>query len=302
MAAASVPGHKVPEGVDPRKAESITEWVKSFGNDDMVTQKYDEMLVDAGYENLYSIDFDVEDLEALSDANGDPVEKPRARRMVRAATAVMMQLGVGATPKKVAQQLAIGSSEGGGGGGGTTSVKDRGEPEPIPQAPGSMQVVAGLGTRAAMALWVAGLVIWVATWDEAMSVAILSLRRDPMQSLTVLEASISEENNKWLASKLWKLFSEETKALLGAEMALRSSALEMLQWVFLPFFEVSETNAELVLDMWEDLPPCGSKAGLMQWLAMLDDLVGELKGVGEVVSDRQKLVKIKKSCDKLKEV
>ena len=113
----------------------------------MTEGKYDEMLIEQGYDSLYVLDFDMDDLAGMKDANQEDIPKPRARALIRAATAVMKSLGVVATPAKAAQQLALGNA---GGDSGTTGnrLKDRGEPAPIPRAESNMQVVAGLGTRA----------------------------------------------------------------------------------------------------------------------------------------------------------
>ena len=46
MAAESVPGHRVPDGVDPRQADALERWIASFGVQAMVTRKYAAMLKD----------------------------------------------------------------------------------------------------------------------------------------------------------------------------------------------------------------------------------------------------------------
>ena len=58
MAAESVPGHRVPDGVDPRQADAIERWIDSFGVQAMVTRKYAAMLKDEGYDDLYSLEFE----------------------------------------------------------------------------------------------------------------------------------------------------------------------------------------------------------------------------------------------------
>ena len=79
MAAESVPGHKVPDGVDPRQADAIDRWTEAFGVATMVTRKYGAMLMDEGYDDLYSLEFEESEPLQMEDGAGDKVPQGRGR-------------------------------------------------------------------------------------------------------------------------------------------------------------------------------------------------------------------------------
>ena len=66
MAAKMVPGHELPDGVDPQVEESIRSWVASFGNAAMTRGKYAEMLIAEGYTDLYTLEFSEAELQELN--------------------------------------------------------------------------------------------------------------------------------------------------------------------------------------------------------------------------------------------
>ena len=93
-ASVAVPGHGIPEGVDPSTTAGVRAWVASFGVQAMVDRNYADMLIAEGYETLYSLDFTVKELTEMGDNADDAVPAGRAKRLVRGAQAVMKKLGV----------------------------------------------------------------------------------------------------------------------------------------------------------------------------------------------------------------
>ena len=60
VGAGSPPGHALPPGVDVSTQASVTAWVASFHDADMVDGGYANMLIAEGHKNLYVMDFTVE--------------------------------------------------------------------------------------------------------------------------------------------------------------------------------------------------------------------------------------------------
>ena len=134
VGAGSPPGHCLPPGVDVSTQASVTAWVASFRDGDMVDAGYADMLIAAGYKNLYVMDFTVEDMHEMTDGNGVHPPLPTCRRMFHAATAVLAQLGV---PRAATPQPPVGDGVPIGVGVATHPVapSDRGECPALPVVP-----------------------------------------------------------------------------------------------------------------------------------------------------------------------
>ena len=311
MAANGVaPGHDLPVDVDPGTKAAVTAWVRSFKSEAMIDGAYAEMLIGAGHEDLYSLDFDEKDLTEMTDGDGTKVPAARARRMTRGANAVMRKLGI-FVPQGQTHQPATAAIQGAGPGGApimaqvdpgmagglesgaTVAPKDRSDPPPYPT--GSEVTATGVGTRADMTMWAAEAVVGLKQWTPTLAAATVSLRRNPSQDIGVLEGGLGLEGsvaNELFCSDILKILPAKSKKLVGPEMILRQSALEVLSVVFRPVFEINETNINMTVCEWDNWQPCTAKKRLMEWLADMDDKISELTACGEVVTIRGKLAKI----------
>ena len=118
-----------------------------------------------------------------------------------------------------------------GNGGGTDfsapsgmRVGDRPDCQDFPAAKGGIW----WGSKHVMALWVAGIVMDLATWSPPLADAFESLRRDPSQAVDVLRQGGPAEHVAWFVAKLWAKMPAELKGLCGGEMGYRKDSLEML--------------------------------------------------------------------------
>ena len=196
-----VPGHRVPPGSDPATQASVVEWIASFGVADYVESGYGQMLIDEGYASLYGLEFTVEDFVTMIDGEGNNPPVGAARRIVRGATEVMSRLGVFQRVPAAAGVVAVAPAAAAGGADvqGLVAIKDRGSPPVFPQTVSTG--VAGLATRASMSMWAAELILWAGTWSDELGAALGSLRSNPTQSVTTLEAGLSRpRDNVLLAS------------------------------------------------------------------------------------------------------
>ena len=111
--AAAPPGHTLPDVDDYNTQQAVIAWVTSLGTSYI---SYGQTLVDEGYDSLYSMTFDADELAELC----PEIKRGHAIRMARAAKVIAELLGV-------AEATATSTSVD-----GEVVVRTRGAPKDIP--------------------------------------------------------------------------------------------------------------------------------------------------------------------------
>ena len=296
------PGHGVPAGVELTSAGAVAAWVASMGYGSVIVnggddgETYAHVIVEEGYDDLYTLNFTEEELVDLG------VKKPHARKMVVAAAAVSRTLGtVGGALGAGARRL--GGESGGGGDSESKGGSFRVALEVIPSGEGGKGCgIAGLCSRPQFTLWVATLVGWTrGTLSGGMADCVRSLRLHPGQDVDELKMKVDPGEDERLGVAVASAMSMVTKAHVGASILMEGSGLELCQALFVCVFSQCDDSLDNLLEDFDAFPDCAVQHKLMEWLNLLSDLVDELKILGEVVSDARWKKTMRKGVSKMKE-
>ena len=296
------PGHGVPAGVELTSAGAVAAWVASMGYGSVIVnggddgETYAHVIVEEGYDDLYTLNFTEEELVDLG------VKKPHARKMVVAAAAVSRTLGtVGGALGAGARRL--GGESGGGGDSESKGGSFRVALEVIPSGEGGKGCgIAGLCSRPQFTLWVATLVGWTrGTLSGGMADCVRSLRLHPGQDVDELKMKVDPGEDERLGVAVASAMSMATKAHVGASILMEGSGLELCQALFVCVFSQCDDSLDNLLEDFDAFPDCAVQHKLMEWLNLLSDLVDELKILGEVVSDARWKKTMRKGVSKMKE-
>ena len=276
---AAPPGYTIPPGFADGSFEEFEAWINSVDRS-FAAANVAGSLRQLGYEDLDSLDFDVEELVQHN------LLASKAKKLVRCAAVIKRIRGYGEADEDTsAPAMGLNPS--------ASQAKQVTPSVEFPLWPESRGAVDGLPAAVDAVDWHIRLVAWSSVaMGLQMTAAIDSLRSSPSQLISVLKGTVDPSLDGWLAAELVSKFPRPTMSYLGAASTSRSG-LEIMQALYIPLFGSAKGTVQDTLDEFDDYPPCKSRVSLHTWLKGLDDLAARLRGLSEEVSGARWELKLK---------